>query len=37
MVLNRESWLDLRGMCEFSVLQLAHGRLVMDSEKCCGH
>jgi hypothetical protein len=37
VVLNTESWLNLHGMREFLVLRSAHGRLVVDLEKCCGH
>ncbi len=37
VVLNMESWLNLCGMLEFSMLQSAHGRLVVDLEKCCRH
>jgi hypothetical protein len=37
VVLNTESWSNLRGMREFLVLLSVHGRLVVDLEKCCRH
>jgi hypothetical protein len=37
MVLNTEPWTNKRGVRELLVLRTAHGRLVVDLEKCCEH